>query len=177
VRTLFLIAILLGALVIIHVYDGTALLNTPYYLIDFWFVGDAAWRTYLGQVPHLDFHTPVGQAYFWPYALTSAVIGPTTEAVLLASALVGAAAGILSWALLRHGAPAWAVVGAALLAFGCAVTPRWMDVFWPSLFSHLAPRPMSEEDRIDADLRRAGILPGDPSLYPEKGDISEEGLS
>jgi len=33
----------------------------------------------------------------------------------------------------------------------------------------------SEEDRIDADLRRAGILPGDPRLYQEKGDISEEG--
>jgi len=33
----------------------------------------------------------------------------------------------------------------------------------------------SEEDRIDADLRRAGILPGDPRLYPDKGDISEDG--
>lgn len=33
----------------------------------------------------------------------------------------------------------------------------------------------SEESRIDADLRRAGILPGDPRLYPEKGDISEDG--
>lgn len=36
-------------------------------------------------------------------------------------------------------------------------------------------RVVSEESRIDADLRRAGILPGDPRLYPEKGDISEEG--
>jgi len=34
---------------------------------------------------------------------------------------------------------------------------------------------ISEEGRIDADLRRAGILPGDPRLYPEKGDISEDG--
>jgi len=38
-------------------------------------------------------------------------------------------------------------------------------------------RDVSEEDRIDTDLRRAGILPGDPRLYPEKGDISEDGLS
>lgn len=37
-------------------------------------------------------------------------------------------------------------------------------------------RSLSEEDRIDADLRGAGILPGDPRLYPEKGDISEDGL-
>ena len=34
----------------------------------------------------------------------------------------------------------------------------------------------SEESRIDAELRRAGILPGDPRLYPAKGDISEDGL-
>lgn len=32
----------------------------------------------------------------------------------------------------------------------------------------------SEEDRIDADLRRAGIHPGDPRLYPSKGDITED---
>jgi hypothetical protein len=32
-----------------------------------------------------------------------------------------------------------------------------------------------EESRIDAELRAAGILPGDPRLYPEKGDISEDG--
>lgn len=34
----------------------------------------------------------------------------------------------------------------------------------------------TEESRIDAELRRAGILPGDPRLYPAKGDISEDGL-
>ena len=31
-----------------------------------------------------------------------------------------------------------------------------------------------EESRIDADLRRAGILPGDQRLYPEKDDLSED---
>lgn len=34
-----------------------------------------------------------------------------------------------------------------------------------------------EESRIDADLRRAGVLPGDARLYHEKGDISEDGSS
>jgi len=33
----------------------------------------------------------------------------------------------------------------------------------------------SEEDRIDAELRKAGIEPGDPRLYPSKGDIDEDG--
>lgn len=32
----------------------------------------------------------------------------------------------------------------------------------------------SEESRIDADLRRAGILPGDPRLYPQKDEIAED---
>ncbi|HWB88136.1 MAG TPA: hypothetical protein VG872_02895 [Acidimicrobiia bacterium] len=32
-----------------------------------------------------------------------------------------------------------------------------------------------EESRIDAELRAAGILPGDPRLYHQKGDISEDG--
>jgi hypothetical protein len=35
---------------------------------------------------------------------------------------------------------------------------------------------VSEESRIDAELRAAGILPGDPRLYHEKGEISEDGL-
>lgn len=38
-------------------------------------------------------------------------------------------------------------------------------------------RVVDEESRIDADLRAAGILPGDPRLYHQKGDISEDGLN
>lgn len=34
----------------------------------------------------------------------------------------------------------------------------------------------SEESRIDSDLKEAGILPGDPRLYPKRGEISEDGL-
>lgn len=36
---------------------------------------------------------------------------------------------------------------------------------------------MDEESRLDAELRDAGIRPGDPRLYPQKGDISEDGRS
>jgi hypothetical protein len=32
-----------------------------------------------------------------------------------------------------------------------------------------------EESRIDAELRAAGIMPGDPRLYHQKGDMSEDG--
>lgn len=35
---------------------------------------------------------------------------------------------------------------------------------------------VDEESRIDAELKRAGILPGDPRLYHTKGEISEDGL-
>jgi hypothetical protein len=34
-----------------------------------------------------------------------------------------------------------------------------------------------EESRIDGDLRKAGILPGDPRLYQEKNEVSEDGDS
>ena len=34
-----------------------------------------------------------------------------------------------------------------------------------------------EESRIDADLRKAGILPGDPRLYQDKDEVSEDGDS
>lgn len=35
--------------------------------------------------------------------------------------------------------------------------------------------PGDESGRIDEELRRAGILPGDPRLYHQKGEISEDG--
>lgn len=34
-----------------------------------------------------------------------------------------------------------------------------------------------EESRVDSELRSAGLLPGDPRLYHEKGEISEDGIS
>lgn len=34
---------------------------------------------------------------------------------------------------------------------------------------------LAEEDRIDAELKSAGLMPGDPRLYHTKGDISEDG--
>ena len=37
--------------------------------------------------------------------------------------------------------------------------------------------PLSEETRIDSELRRAGLLPDDPRLYHEEGDISEDGVT
>jgi hypothetical protein len=49
-----------------------------------------------------------------------------------------------------------------------ATNDQQWDLQTPQRFS-------SEEDRIDADLRRAGIIPGDPRLYLDKGDISEDG--
>jgi len=36
--------------------------------------------------------------------------------------------------------------------------------------------PVDEGSRVEADLRQAGILPGDPRLYHKRGDISEDGL-
>ena len=41
----------------------------------------------------------------------------------------------------------------------------------------MSERSDDEESRVDAELRKAGLVPGDPRLYPEKGEISEDGAS
>ena len=56
---------------------------------------DAGWRTYSGQVPHIDFDTPVGRLYYDVYGLVMHWFGPDARAVLwvpaLLAPLVGAA--------------------------------------------------------------------------------------
>ncbi|HET9259013.1 MAG TPA: hypothetical protein VFP42_02665 [Acidimicrobiia bacterium] len=52
------------------------------------------------------------------------------------------------------------------------LTDATNDQKWDLAHSDL---PGDEENRIDAELKRAGILPGDPRLYHTTGEISEDG--
>lgn len=119
--------------------NGTALLNTQFFMHDFWFVTDVMWRAHLGQTPHIDVLTPVGQGFFWPYAISTALIGPGVPAMLLGSTIVGAVAALLSWVMLRHTTrpEVWILVG--LFAAICAVNPRFFGLWIPDEFNHLAP--------------------------------------
>lgn len=98
--------------------------NTPG---DFFFMLDSAWRIASGQVPHLDFGTPIGGLYYLLLAGARGLFGPGPEAMGLAApfaALVGAPL----LALLAHrrmtGGYALALTWVVALR---AVTPRSMD--------------------------------------------------
>ena len=80
------------------------------------------------------------------------------------------------------GAPYFALIepgSARVIGEGSAMTFASLEEFLTDATNDrewdLAHPTTDEESRIDADLRRAGILPGDPRLYPAPGDISEDG--
>jgi len=58
---------------------------------DLYYVYDGSLRARLGQTPHLDFHSPIGQAFYWPYALLAPFGRFTPLTVLHANLLVAAA--------------------------------------------------------------------------------------
>lgn len=124
---------------VVHLWAGTALLNTQLFLHDFWFVTDVMWRAHLGDTPHLDVSTPVGQAFFWPYALATELVVPGVGAMLLGSVIVGLVGALVSWLLLRGriAPPIWVLCG--VFAFACAVGPRMWGPLVPVEFNHLAP--------------------------------------
>jgi hypothetical protein len=59
------------------------------YVHDMFFVADSIWRSYLGEIPHVDFQTPIGQAFYWPYALVSELSGASILDILRANVVVG----------------------------------------------------------------------------------------
>jgi len=84
---------------------------------------DAGWRMLHGQVPHVDFHTPIGPAYLL-------VVGSAMHALGSGPGVLGVVATVFFVIACASGAmvaqsrlPAWAAAGAAL-AFGIlALTP------------------------------------------------------
>jgi hypothetical protein len=130
-------------LLVLLVLVGAGLLTSPgiivrYYIRDFMFVLDSLWRMRAGQVPHLDFPSAIGQAFYWPYALIGGVTGGTMFDVLRANLLVGGFALALSAMVLpRRLAPVPYVLAAAIVLL-TATTGRSADagVFF---YDYLAP--------------------------------------
>jgi hypothetical protein len=67
-----------------------------HFLNDYLFVGESAWRIASGQVPHLDFHSALGQAFYWAFGVFGLFGTPHAltllHANLLAALLVAAGA-------------------------------------------------------------------------------------
>jgi hypothetical protein len=65
---------------------------------DLLFTSDSIWRSHLGQIPHKDFISPIGQAFYWPYGIVSLFSEGSILDILRANVLVGAFALLLCMA-------------------------------------------------------------------------------
>ncbi len=108
------------------------------FLHDFFIVLDGSWRTAQGQIPHVDFHSPIGQAYFWPFAVLAHFGDMGVATLLRADVLVATFVVALSLVSLRRRlSPLF--FGLAVLAMATvAMTPRSYNG-WIDSYSFLAP--------------------------------------
>lgn len=72
------------------------------FLHDFFIVLDGSWRAAEGQIPHISFHTPIGQAYFWPFAVLARFGDIGVATLLRADVLVAAFVVAVSLVSLRR---------------------------------------------------------------------------
>jgi hypothetical protein len=105
---------------------------------DSFFLVDSIWRSHLGEIPHIDFQTPIGQAFYWPYAIVSQLSGGAITDVLSANVLVAAFLLLLGFAVLPARFPPlllFLALGSILIT---ALTGRSVDqgVF---VYDYLAP--------------------------------------
>lgn len=107
------------------------------YHADYFFVVDATWRAASGHIPHVDFPTPIGQAFYWPFYVVTSLASPTGATLLYANLLVAAV--ILAGAVValpsRLSPLLYFLAAAAMVA--SVVTPRDMNTLMD--FSFLAP--------------------------------------
>ncbi|HEX8384125.1 MAG TPA: hypothetical protein VF592_12210 [Sphingomonas sp.] len=99
---------------------------------------DYAWRSALGQVPHLDYHTPIGQAFTWPFRLLALAEPASPLMIVHAGVLVGGILLLIALAGLprRLAPPLFLLTGVGAIAI--AMSPRDLDAFW-YIYSHNAP--------------------------------------
>jgi hypothetical protein len=98
---------------------------------------DTMWRAASGQIPHLDYPTPIGQAYAWPFRLLASLGDVSALTVLHANLLMaGSFLGLSLIALLPRLSPLHFFLAAAAVT-AMAMAPRDYDHFW-YIYSHLA---------------------------------------
>jgi hypothetical protein len=108
------------------------------YTHDLYVAFDGGWRTYLGQRPYVDFHSPIGFAYYLPYELLKKIEPFSLLTLMHANVLVALVYLVLAnMTLPRRLTPLYFF----LVTFGAitvVISPRAAD-WWPTVFSHLAP--------------------------------------
>lgn len=136
-----------GLVVLLLAVEGAIVLDTPtltyssnQFVIDLWFTLDSMWRAVGRQVPNVDFHSPIGPAFYAVYALVGQVTPFALVMMLRADLLVGLVAAGSTFAMLWRRAPVEAVALLALIAFCAAVTGHEMGSGpFDRFYSFLAP--------------------------------------
>jgi hypothetical protein len=88
---------------------------------------DAGWRTYSGQVPHIDFQTPVGRLYYDVYGLMMQWLGADARVVLWVPAVLAPIVGALTLVAATGRVPAVVAVLAAAYLTLMAGSPIHLD--------------------------------------------------
>ena len=84
---------------------------------------DGGWRMLQGQIPHQDFHTPIGPVYLLTVSAAMRLAGPGPEVLGLVAAAFFLFATGLCWLVSRQRMAAWPAAIAALAAGILALTP------------------------------------------------------
>lgn len=108
------------------------------YFDDMFVVLDLVWRSSLGQIPHVDFHSPIGQTFYWPFAIVAAFSEPSPLSLLYANLFLAAFLLLLSAATLasRLAPPLYFMAAASIIV--TAIAPRDLDWSFND-YTHLAP--------------------------------------
>jgi hypothetical protein len=89
---------------------------------------DAGWRWVHGQMPHVDYHTPIGFLYAAAYGEAMHLLGPHPRALLVVPALAAVATALLAARLGRGRLPD-ALLGCVVLALSVQITsPLHLDL-------------------------------------------------
>lgn len=104
---------------------------------DLWFALDGVRRMAEGQRPHVDFHTPVGAAYYWPFAALAAAARSSARAILEAEVLVASVILLAALVNLRARLSGPLLLVATCFLVASALTPRKLGRAF-DVFGHLA---------------------------------------
>ena len=110
------------------------------YVDDLWFLFDSMTRAAAGEIAHIDFYSPIGQAFYWPYWLASQLVAPSTKLLNLANFIAAVVSFALCLLMLWGRVSTLTLWLVALLVFTTAISTRNMETFIYNLgLSYLAP--------------------------------------
>ncbi len=124
----FFVMIRWGAAPIIGPWDVVSLLN-------------AAWRILNGQIPHVDYHNPIGLLTYLPIVFGMKFAGPSTSAIVYGSVLLAALLLPWAWALASSRLQPWVSFLFVLFLGFLLIAPRPLGfTLWETTYAMIYNR-------------------------------------